>query len=794
MKVSRNWLQRHVDLTGIPGRKIMDDLTLSTAEVEGLEERGAALAPLRVGLVVERSRHANADKLSLCKVDVGEGQLLPIVCGAANVAQGQKVVVALPGTVMPGGQKIEQTRIRGELSCGMICSERELGLSDEHAGILVLPAEARVGAPLLDTLPLRDEVFEFDNKSVGHRPDLWGHYGVARELAAMYGRPLRPYVAAPALPATGTTVPITVAAPDRCQRYLGLVCEGVRVGPSPAWLRYLLNAVGQRPINNVVDLTNFVLLDLGQPQHAFDLDRLRGPRIDVRLAQDGETLRTLDGQARTLTREDLVIADGGGAVAIAGVMGGGESEVSAGTTRILLESAHFAAASVRRTTVRQGLRTEASTRYEKSLDPEHARLGLLRFVELLPELSPGARAAGPVVAAGTFQPQPRTIVLRKARLARKLGLELPAAKVTAIFTALELGVQETAEAFQVAIPSFRAGKDLALEDDLIEEVGRMFRYDNIPPRPSLQPVVSPYRDPELALMRRVKEVCAFHLGLHEAYNYSFVPDALIRALGDDPTQYAEVRNPVAPDICRVRREVLPSLLANLEVNLRHHAEVRLFEVGKGYRPEVRTGKLPGEVHQLALLVARRAGADPLAELRGALALLLTRVERSGEFVAFRGAPRPWVHPGRSLSLLAGERELGHACTVHPELLRRLGLRAQVAAAVVDLRALLAVPARPATYRALPRFPAQPVDVALVVAESARVADVAAWLKQLDDSLVHSVTLFEVYRGKGIPDGRKSLNFTVSLASADRTLTREDEERYLTRVRTAAAGIQAELRG
>ncbi len=796
MKLSFRWLGRHVDLDGKSPEQVRDDLTLSTAEVEGVETLGAGLEQIVVGHVVECGRHPDADKLSVTKVDAGTGELLTIVCGAPNVAQGQKIAVALPGVTLPGETKpLKKAKLRGVESNGMICSERELRLSDEHHGILVLPAGARVGASLPSVLPVQDHVIEIDNKSINHRPDLWGHRGVARELAAIWGRPLHSLPSLVALPATGQTRAIVVEDPRACPRYCGLVIDGVVVAPSPAWLQRLLVAVGQRPINNLVDLTNFVMLDLGQPMHAFDLRRLDPAGIVVRHAREGESMRTLDGVERKLVPGDLLITSGGRAVALAGVMGGEESMVADDTRAIFLESATFHAATVRRTGVRLGLRTDSSARFEKALDPANAEVAVHAFLHALGEAG-GGRAAGPIVDPTAWRFAPRRIALRKARLDLKLGKTLPGKEVEGILRSLEFDVRATATGFDVGVPSFRATKDIAIEDDLIEEVGRMHRYDNIAEVPLVAALTVPHREPELWLARTLVKLGATELGCHEVYNYSFVPDALLAACRDDAHGHVQVKNPVAPEQAQIRRHVLPSLLGAVQGNLRVVPEVRLMELGKGYHPENRDAHgLPEEVLEFALVAAREDGAEVAPALRSGVASMLRRVGMPVTFTD-RAASGDvgWLHPGRSAALARGGREVGYLGRIHPQVARALTLPATTAIANIDIRALLATGRAPGQMQPISRFPSQTVDVALVVPSATRVADVETFLRRAGKKLVGDVTLFEVYRGDRLPPGTKSLNFTVVLSADDRTLTADDEARFLQRVREGASEIGAELRG
>ena len=796
MKLSLNWIGRYVDLGGLSPEKVAEDLTLSVAEIEGIETFGAELRSVVVGEVLSCEPHPDSDHLHLCKVADGGGEALDVVCGAPNVAKGQKVPFARAGTVLPGGVKLKKTKIRGALSLGMILSEQEMGLAFESEGILVLPEDAPVGKPLTDVLPVLDTVLEIDNKSITHRPDLWGHYGFARELAALYGRELKPAAGEVRLPGEGETVPIHIEAPELCKRYIGLVLEGLSVGPAPAWMRYLLAAVGQRPISNIVDLTNFLLLDLGQPMHAFDLERLRGPEIRVRRAGEGEVLRTLDGVDRILTPADLVIADAGGAVALAGVMGGEESEIRPGTRKMLLESANFDPVTIRRTAFRTALRSESSARFEKSLDPELAMTAVLKFVELLDEVCPGAKPAGPAVDAGGWKFRGLQVPLRRSRVALKLGVEIPDERIEEILSSLSFTLHPSPEGWTVDVPSFRATKDISIEDDLIEEIGRIYRYDNIPPKAPLAELDVTWKDPALVLDRKVRRILSGDLRMREAYNYSFLPDELARKLGLEGEEYLVLQNPIAENLSRIRRDVLPGLLGSLELNLRHHDEVRLFEIGKGYRPEVRDERRqPLEVRQAAGLVARKGGEDPFPEVKGLLEHLADRLdlgEARFELLGEGQAP-PYLHPVRSLKLQVGEGEAGFMGEMHPSALEALGVSCKAALFSLDLKALLAAPKVERKYVPLPIYPPILVDVAVVVDESRRVGDVAQVIREAGKKLVAGVELFDIFRGPSIGEGKKSLAFHVTLLSPERTLGDKDEKKFLDRLRRALPQVGGALR-
>ena len=814
MKVSTRWLARHVDLSGLSAKEIAEGLTLSTAEVEGVERFLPHLSDVVVGEVVERKKHPDADKLSLCQVDVGGPEILGIVCGASNVAAGQKVAVARLGTKLPGDVTIKKAKIRGIESQGMICSERELGLVDEHAGIWVLPAEAPIGKPVAESLGLDDWTIEIDNKSLTHRPDLWGHRGMATEVAAIFRRKLQPL--APRMPPAGkgTPFPVRIETPA-CPRYVAVPIDGVQARRSPDWLRALLLAVGQRPIDLLVDLSNFVMLDLGQPNHLFDRSRLSPEGIVVRMARAGETMKTLDGVERSLGPDDMLVGSGPEAVALAGVMGGEGSKVSPGTTALLLEVASFHAATVRRTAQRLGLRTDSSARFEKSLDPGLPAQAAAHFLSLLQEMEPGLALPAPPTDAGSWRDPRRTIRLRPGRARSLLGADIPDGEIEDILRRLGFEVARSGESFDVGIPSARATKDLTIEQDLVEEIGRIHRYGRIPERTLVGELRPPARDEgwrRRAAVRAIQDRLAGGARFHETISYSFLADALLAQIGLLEAPHVQVVNPAADGTSRIRRSVLPSLLATLADNRRRRDEVRIFEVGKGYRPaagaDASPPREPEEVHQCALLWAtpargpqRRFDEEPLLRLEAVLDDVLSACGWGRP--AWTSAPQPevppWAHPSRCL-LASIEGAAGSAATLaalDPKLARKLGLSGElasdVACAEISIDALLAAPRRAPTFVPIPRFPAVKVDVAASLPLEVHAAECVAAIEKSGKGWVSTTELFDVYAGPNLGPSRKSLAFHVTLSAGDRTLGEQDLARFLDRLEGEIAKLGGELR-
>ncbi|MBL8857970.1 MAG: phenylalanine--tRNA ligase subunit beta [Planctomycetes bacterium] len=820
MHISYRWLGRHVDLTGISPQKVAEDLTLSTAEVEGLTRFLPHLSKTVVGLVVERDKHPDADKLSVCKLDVGTGELQQIVCGAPNVAAGQKVCVALPGTELPGDFKIKKSKIRGVESNGMICSERELGLGDEHSGIWVLPATAQVGKGVAEELGLDDWVIEIDNKSLTHRPDLWGHRGIAGEIAAMHGLKLKPLSFE--LPATGKAQPFPVRIEaSGCSRYIALPIDGVAAVRSPDWLRALLFAVGQRPIDLLVDVSNFVMLDLAQPNHVFDRTRLSSEGIVVRNARANESMKTLDGLERKLVATDMLITSGDKPVALAGVMGDDGSQVEGATRSLLLEVAAFAPAVVRRTSQRLALRTDSSARFEKSLDPTLPMKAAAHFVNTLKALAPELTLPSSITDVGEWKDPSHTIPLRTARVRSLLGADIPDAKIASILTSLSFGVKGSGATLEVTVPSARATKDVTIEQDLVEEVGRIHRYGNIAEQTLIAAIQPPPRDARWKrrmLVRAVQDRLSGAARFHETLSYSFVGDELLAKIGADKLSHVAVVNPVAEGFSKMRRSVVPSLLAALETNRRQREVVQLFEVGKGYLPEHANEKgEPREVHECALVLAAvpaKKGArfddNSFARLRGIVDDLVASLELDRPQWKLDTTPESWSHTKSALVATLGDSApIAHLAALDPRVRRNLGLTGElesdVACAVISIDALLAAPPRTSGYKPVPKFPAVKVDVALATSESTTSGQLVAAIEKSGKGLVSKVELFDLYKdeesGEGknpsqrkkLGEGKKSLAYHVHLSSDQKTLGEAEVQKFLERLERELKELGAELR-
>ncbi|MBI4215803.1 MAG: phenylalanine--tRNA ligase subunit beta [Chloroflexi bacterium] len=777
MKLPLSWLKEYVDIT-LPLPELAHRLTMAGLEVAAVERRGGDWEHIVVGQVLAVAPHPNADRLKLATIDTG-AERHTVVCGAPNLAPGQRVAFAGLGARLINPQTgqaetLKAATIRGVRSAGMACSERELGLSQEHTGILVLAPDAPVGAPLEQVLG--DAIL--DIKVTPNRPDCLSVLGLAREVAALTGQAVRePDLSYPEEgPPMAGRAAVEIEDAALCPRYCASLVEGVIVGPSPAWMQERLAACGMRPISNVVDITNYVMLEYGQPLHAFDYDTLREHRIVVRRARPGERLQTLDGQLRELTPDMLLIGHGAGPVALAGVMGGAATEVSDETANILLESANFSNTSIRRTSVGLRLRSEASLRFDKGLPRELPPIALRRATQLLLQLA-GGRAARGIIDAYPGREERRPILLTGRRLAQVLGVSVPREEVERTLESLGFSVAAQGEAdLSVTAPYWRT--DIALPDDLVEEVARITGYDAIPTTTlaAALPAVQP--QPGLELKERLRDLMA-GCGLQEIVTYTLVGRALMESARDGLGVSAAVRvaNPMSPEQEFLRLTLRGGLLAALAANARHQEAMRLFEVGRVYLPQA--GDLPQEREMLAGALAgprhppfwsREGGSLDFFDAKGLLEEALCRL---GVEASFQPTEEPFFLPGRAARLQSSTVSLGVVGEVAPAVAERFDIPLRpVVCFELDLAALLPLAAAP-RYQPLPRFPASTRDLALVVDETVPAQRVLDLIRGF--SLVGRVALFDVYRGEPVPAGKKSLAFSLAYQAPDRTLTAAEVE-------------------
>ncbi len=782
MKVTLNWLKEYVDFD-LSADELSHRLTMAGLEVDVMERLGEGLDSVIVARLADVQPHPDADRLTVCKVETGS-VTQQVICGAKNHKTGDLVALAQVGTVLPGNFKIKKSKIRGQESCGMLCSVSELGLADESEGILILPPGLLLGQPVFNELGLKDIMYEIG--LTPNRADCLSVVGVAREVSAMVDASLRlPEIVVTEndnLASEKTSVVIEDA--DLCPRYAARLIENVKIGPSPEWLARRLEAVGMRSINNVVDVTNFVMMELGQPLHAFDFNLLREGRIVVRRAQDGEQFTTLDDQVRTLIGSDLMICDGVGPVALAGVMGGQNSEVSPETTNILLESAYFNPTAIRRTSKRLGLHTESSHRFERGTDVDMVPMALDRAAALIADLASGTIAHG-VVDVYPVDLIRRAITITASHTSQVLGLEIDADgicnRLNAIGLKCDLIVDQHDGAVNVEIPHFRP--DLEREIDLIEEVARLIGYDQIP---VTMPVSSLNCQPlpvHLSLASQVRDQMA-QMGYAEIINYSFFNADCLKKLGLDETdprwQCVQVLNPLTEEQGSMRTTLVPSLLETAARNLAYRSEdLALFELRPVFQ-SVDGTDLPHEnLRMVAFLCGKR---EPLGwaqssensdffDMKGVVEQLLTDLRITN--VNWKsGHDEHFYHPGKSCALYQGERLLGTLGELHPEVSHNFDLGQSAILCDLDVEALIELSGGTVKFQPLSRYPDVQRDSAFLVDAEISAQQVFAVLGQVRLKNLESIELFDVYCGEGVPAGKKSLAIRACYRAPDRTLTDE----------------------
>ena len=782
MKVPLSWLRECVEFE-LSAEALAEKLTFSGTEVESIERVGSALPGVVVAEILAVEPHPRAERLRLCRVADGRGTL-QVVCGAPNAAAGRRAALARPGTVLPNGQRIERSEIRGQLSEGMLCAEDELGLSEDHSGILLLDTAAPIGMPLAEALGLPETVLELE--VTWNRPDCLCVLGMAREVAALTGGRLRrpPAQVAEGPPPVETLAAVAVEDPAGCPRYTARVLTGARLGPSPFWLRQRLRLCGVRPISNLVDVTNYVMLECGQPLHAFDYERLEGRRIVVRRARPGERLATLDGLERPITPQMLVIADAARPVALAGIMGGAGSEIGEGTTRVLLESACFAAPLIRATAVAVGLTTESSYRYERGVDPEGAEWASRRAARLMAELS-GAAVAQGVLDVYPGRRPPREIRCRYARARRLLGIELSEAEITQRLEALELPiVARDAESCTVRAPSFRP--DLEIEADLIEEVARLHGLDGVPAGKPAGGLGAQADDSAYRAREALRSNLAA-LGLNEILSYSFVSEAALNLFSPDAAARRVVLpNPVSADYAALRDSLIPQLVEALGRNqARQTTAAAFFELGRVFlkeadgriREEERVALgLLGKAGRLPLDGRRPVGAEEMFLWAKGLVEALCAAQGLGA-VELRAEDVSYAEAGWSAAVWADGRRCGVLALAREALRREWRIPEPLALAELETEALIGRYGAARAAQPTPAYPGIVRDIALIVDEGVRHEEIVAWIRKVAPPELTSVELFDIFRGRGIGAGKKSLAYSLVYRSSERTLTDEEANRF-----------------
>ena len=811
MKVSLNWIRDYVQLPADADlKKLAYDLTMSTVEVEDATDLGASFHDMVVGVINTIEQHPNADKLKVCKTDIG-GRVEDIVCGGSNLREGMKVAVALPGAMCKWhGEgdlvEIKKSKLRGVDSYGMICGAVEIGLADlfptkEEAHILDLSDfDAPAGTPLADALDLNDIILEIDNKSMTNRPDLWGHYGIAREIAALYDLPMTQFPHFDRNVENTSGFHVTVEDAERCPRMTGTQIENVCVKPAPYWMQVRIWKTGMRPINALVDITNYVMLATGQPTHAFDSDNIAG-HIIVRRAQNGEKLELLNGKELPLSTDDLTIADDAGIVGLAGVMGGAKDSILPTTSKVILEIANFQAAGIRRTALRYDNRTEASARYEKAIDPERCDQALDLSMQLFSDLYPEMKVTG-LVDEYPRHLKPAEIDVPLSWLERRLGKRLPPDEIKHKMELLGYSITFNGDNMHVVVPTWRSTGDVSIQADIMEEVARMYGYENFEAEPITTTFDGAINQLDKDLERRIKEYLAIRCGMQEIFTYPWMEESYVNAVLQSTEGILSLSTPPSPAERFVRSSLLPNLCKAVVKNERYFNEFSIFETAQVFRDENYTSpydpreKLPSQRKNVAGAFAT-TGKDITALFRkakGVVEMMARYVHM--ETLTFRQTEKPvWADNVVWLNIYRGDEKVGDLALLAKKVSMACGIKnMNVMLFQLDQDSLVPLKSRTNTFTHLAEYPMTDYDISLLVDGSVQWKDVAQTVRGIKSELLHGAAFVDEYRGKQVPAGKKSLTLRLAIGSKDKTLTSAEIEEVASGVlNKIAKRFGAELR-
>ena len=811
MKVSLNWIRDYVQLPADADlKKLAYDLTMSTVEVEDTIELAKQFDHMVVGVINTIEQHPNADKLRVCKTDIG-GRTETIVCGGSNLREGMKVAVALPGSVCRWhgeGEPVEikKSKLRGVDSYGMICGAVEIGLADlfptkEEAHILDLSDfDAPAGTPLADALDLNDIILEIDNKSMTNRPDLWGHYGIAREIAALYDLPMKAFPHFDRNVANTSGFHVTVEDSERCPRYLSAQIEGLSVKPAPYQMQSRIWKVGMRPINALVDITNYVMLATGQPTHAFDSDHIAG-HVIVRRAGEGEKLLLLNGKELALSGDDLVIADDAGVVGLAGVMGGAKDSILPETDKVILEIANFQAAGIRRTALRYDNRTEASARYEKAIDPERCDQALDLSMQLFSDLYPEMKVTGLVDEYPQHLKQAE-IDVPLSWLERRLGKRLPPEEIRHKMELLGYGIAFSGDNMHVVVPTWRSTGDVSIQADIMEEVARMYGYENFEAEPITTTFDGAINQLDKDLERRIKEYLAIRCGMQEIFTYPWMEESYVNAVLQSTEGILSLSTPPSPAERFVRSSLLPNLCKAVVKNERYFDEFSIFETAQVFRDENYTSpydpreKLPSQRKNVAgaFVTTDKDITALFRKAKGVVEMMARYVHM--ETLTFRQTEKPvWADNVVWLNICRGEEKVGDLALLSKKVSMACGIKnLNVMLFQLDQDSLVPLKSRTNTFTHMAEYPMTDYDISLLLDGSVQWKDVLQTVGGIKSELLHGASFVDEYRGKQVPAGKKSLTLRLSIGSKEKTLTSSEIEEVASNVlNKIAKRFGAELR-
>ncbi|MFW6365445.1 MAG: phenylalanine--tRNA ligase subunit beta [Spirochaetota bacterium] len=776
MWLSLNILRKLVHIDDISPEEISRQLTMSTAETEGVEYVNAHFDTIVAAKLVSVEKHPDSDKLTVVRADTGSA-VYDVVCGAPNHRQGDIAPLALVGTKFSDEFEITETEIRGVISQGMLCSAKELGISDDASGILILDPQTKTGEPMSKIFPDWIDVrIEIDNKSITHRPDLWGHYGFARELAAIFKRTLKDPVDMTAADAVSISdsLSVTIDCPGNAYRYCGMVIRNITVGDSPDWLKSAVSSIGMRPVNNIVDITNYVMAEIGEPMHAFSRNKLSGDAITVRMARQGERLVTLDDQERVLTTDDIVIADDDKAIALGGVMGGANSEIDDTTTGIVLEAASFDAVHIRRSAHRLNLRTDAAMRFEKSLDPELCTRAILRCYQLIRQIIPDAQAVTGVIDCYPAKRPPLSIDITCTYIREHLGEDIPNQRITEILRALEYTVQEKGDLLSIDVPSYRATKDVEIAADIVEEIGRIYGYDNITPSAPLVPCEIPEHNYLRELERTIKSILSRDLSMIEIYNYSFVGEDILKRAGLDTHSQLRLQNPLSVEHDRLRTDLVPGIIQAVHTNMKHSQKFSLYEMGRVYiKQDRRSADLAREEFRICgAYYSKDQNSVPFYDAKHAVRILCEKTALESYSFTLPDSTQVYMHPGRVIDLTIDGNVAGHIFEVSPVIQKQFDIPGRIAVFDISVHAIYDAKKSKNVFTGIRKYPDVLFEMSVISDEQTYAADIVDCV-QNSAHYIQNVSVLSVYTGDPVPAGKKSVSLRIVFNGVDHTLSPEE---------------------
>jgi phenylalanyl-tRNA synthetase beta chain len=775
MLISQNWLQDYVNLDGLDVKDIWNRFTLSTAEVEDITRVGQDIKNVVVGRVEKVQPHPNSEKLTICQLDAGNG-LIQTVCGAPNIKEGLLVPFALEGGSIRNLDKVSKTTVQGIESFGIACSPFELGISDSHEGVMVLEGDYAPGTDIKEIIDIDDIIIEIDNKSLTNRPDLWGHYGIARELAAIFKRELAPLEIEEGLENSGLPdMDIRVLDKEKCYRFSGLKIDGIREKNAKINMQTRLYYCGMRPISLLVDLTNYIMLELGQPMHAYDKRLIEG--FIVKSPTEAFKFKTLDSIERTIPEDVLMICDqDNNPVGIAGIMGGENTEVRADTEGILLEAANFEGSSLRKNSTRLGLRTEASARFEKMLDPYMTTLSIKRFVKLLKEVQEDIVIASNLTDVVARSYDPVKISVNRNFINKYIGHGISDQQIIETLKSLEFEVVKEGDTFNIDVPSFRATKDVSIGADIIEEISRIYGYDNIMPE-TIEVPLEPLEYNEARLAdHRIRDLLSEKFGMSEVNSYIWYDETFNSSIGIPQRGNVKILNPHAPNLDTLRDSMLPTMLGFADVNRKNFDDFGIFEIGSVFNAENSKSKCKERKSLCILKASKDKNEDRLFyDLKGIADVLLKLIKNeAAEYTAIdEETAYPWLHPIKSADINCSGKKLGYLSVVHPIIKQKLDKKLNIAFIEINLEDLYSLKEAPVMYKEPSKYPGVTLDFNFLADKNVSYEEMTKDIDKFTSDILLGYEFVDIYTGKGLPEAKKSMTFRFNIGSSEKTLSSDE---------------------